>query len=228
MAKTPREPGRIAQLWQLYKLTAKTDKKAAPIAIGTFFAIAIIAAVIAILSNSIFGYVVYGLLGLVIAGLTGLIVMSRRAEVVAYNRIENQPGAVGAVLDNGFRAGWITSSQPVAINPKNKDLVYRIVGPAGIVLIGEGHGSSLQALVNDEKRKLNKIAHGVPTHVLMVGTEANQVRLATLKKTVFKLKRSLNRRDIRNVDNRLNSMGMNLAIPKGIDPTKIRGVSRPR
>ncbi|MFM6980663.1 MAG: DUF4191 domain-containing protein [Micrococcales bacterium] len=233
MAKTPKapkEPGRIKQLWDLYKLTAKTDKKSAPIAIGTFVVIAALAFVLAGLTTdgSPIGYVLYGVLGVAIAGLTGLILMSRRAEVVAYNRIEGQPGAVGAVLDNGFRAGWVTPSQPVAVNPKTKDLVYRIVGPAGVVIIGEGQGSALQVLVNEEKRKLSKVVHGVPTHVITVGVHSGQVRLSQLKKHVFKLKRELNRREIRVVDKRLSSIGFNMAIPKGIDPNRIKSAGRPR
>lgn len=228
--KAPKEPGRIAQLWQLYKLTAKTDKTSAPLAIGVFLIIAIAAFVVAGVTTggSPLGYMLYGVLGLVIAGLTGLIIMSRRAEVVAFNRIEGQPGAVGAVLENGFRAGWVTPTQPVAVNPKTKDLVYRVIGPAGVVLIGEGHGTALQVLLNEERRKLSKIAHGVPTHVVITGVNQGQVRLSQLKKHVLKLKRELNRREIRVVDRRLSSIGMNLPIPKGIDPTRIRGAGKPR
>jgi len=228
--KKSKEPGRVAQLWQLYKVTAKTDKSSAPISIGIFVAITAATFVLAGLTTdgSPIGYVIYGTLGIVIAGLTGLIVMSRKAEVVAYNRIETQPGAVGAVLDNGFRAGWVTPSQPVAVNPKTRDLVYRIVGPAGVVIIGEGHGAGLQSLVNDEKRKLSKIANGVPIHVVNVGTNPGQVRLSSLKKHVVKLKKELNRREIRVVDRRLASLGVNLPIPKGIDPSRVKSAGRPR
>jgi hypothetical protein len=228
--KAPKAPGRIRQLWDLYKLTAKTDKSSAPIAIGVFIAITTLTFVLAATlgGGSTISFVLYGVLGVTIAFLTALILMSRKAEVVAYNRIEGQPGAVGAVLDNGFRAGWVTPSQPVAFNPKSRDLVYRIVGPAGIVLIGEGGGAALQVLINEEKRKLSKIAHGVATHVVFIGTGQGQVRLSALKRHVFKLKRELNRREIRVVDRRLSSIGVNIAIPKGIDPSKVRTAGRPR
>lgn len=224
--KTAKEPGRIKQLFELYKLTAQKDKMAPVIAIGAFVLVAAASIVLPAIfaPGNVLTAVIYGVLGVSIAFLLGLILMSRRAEAVAYGRIEGQPGAVGAVLQNGFRGGWVTSEVPVGVNPKTKDLVYRIIGPAGIVIIAEGSGATLQTLVNDEKRKLSKVAHGVPTHVVYVGTNEGQVRLANLRKTVVKLKREVKRNEIHLIDQRLSTLGMNNPIPKGIDPNKLRSM----
>ena len=230
MAKSPktpkpkREAGRVKQLLELYKLTSKTNPKALVISLSAVVAILLVAFVVPAVSDgsNVIGRVLYGVSGTVTAVLVGLIIMSRFAEVVAYNRIEGQPGAVGAVLDNGFRRGWITNATPVAVNAKTRDLVYRIVGPAGIVVIGEGNRTGLQVLFNDERRKMSKVAHGVPSHFITVGTDEHSVRLSALRKTVTKLKRELRPAEIRAVHQRLSTMGMNAPIPKGIDPNRIR------
>ncbi|MEO0048694.1 MAG: hypothetical protein RL556_26 [Actinomycetota bacterium] len=228
--KTPKEPGRIKQLLALYKVTAKEDPIAIVIGVGAFVIISGLGFLVGALTSAgnPAGLFIYGVLGLAIGFLVGLILLSRRAEVVAFNQIEGKAGAVGAVLENGFRGGWITPSQPVAVNPRTKDLVYRVIGPAGIILIGEGNRSSLQTLLNDERRKISKIANGVPTTIVTVGREGNSVPLSKLRTHILKLKRELNRREIRVVDQRLMSMGMSMPIPKGIDPNKLRSSKRPR
>jgi hypothetical protein len=47
-----------------------------------------------------------------------------------------------------------------------------------------------------------------------------------LAKTVYKLKRALTRAEVTAVANRLQTVGMNLAVPKGIDPNKFRAPRR--
>lgn len=222
--KAKGQPGRVKQLFDLYKLTSKENPKALIYALSAFLIIELAATVLPAIfePENIIGIVLYAVSGTITAILVGLIIMSRHAEIVAYNRIEGQPGAVGAVLDNGFRRGWITSSTPVAVNPKTKDLIYRVVGPAGIVVIGEGVRSSLQVLFNEERRKLTKVAHGVPATFITVGKEEGSVRLSALRKNIVKLKRVMRPREIRVVHQRLSTMSMNAPIPKGVDPNRIR------
>jgi hypothetical protein len=45
-------------------------------------------------------------------------------------------------------------------------------------------------------------------------------------KTVYKLKRTLTKAEVTAVSNRLDSLGMQLPIPKGIDPMNFRAPRR--
>ena len=150
------------------------------------------------------------------------LVLSRRAEKAAYGSWEGQLGAVGAVLQTVLRRNWRGSEQPIAVNPRSRDAVYRIVGPAGIVLVGEGHQTGSQLLVDAERKKLQKVAPGVPVHALYVTDSERALKLSELRKAINKLDKKLKRAEIKVVASRLAALGINLPIPKGIDPRKAR------
>jgi hypothetical protein len=157
-----------------------------------------------------------------------MIVLSRRAEAAAYARFEGQPGAAGAVLNSALRRGWRFSDMPVHISPKTQEMVYRAVGPGGVVLIGEGSSRArVQAMVEDERRKVARIAPGVATNAFyVIPGDEKSVPLAKLGRTILKLKRALNRSEVSVVANRLDSIGMNIPVPKGIDPSRMRAPRR--
>jgi hypothetical protein len=120
------------------------------------------------------------------------------------------------------------TNQPVAVNARTKDLVFRIVGPAGVVLLGEGAKTSTQQLLEDERRKVQRVASGVTVHTFYSSEDGQGVPLAVLHKKVSKLKRTLTKNEIRAVQNRLAAMDSRggLPIPKGVDPNKIRASKR--
>ena len=55
--------------------------------------------------------------------------------------MEGQPGAAAAAL-RMLRRGWKTD--PAIAFTKQQDVVHRVVGPPGIVLIGEGNPNRLR------------------------------------------------------------------------------------
>src|SRR5699024_2634307 len=69
--------------------------------------------------------------------LAAMFILARRAESVAYQRIEGEPGAVSAALGT-IKRGWNIEEEPVAIHPRYQDMVFRAVGPPGVVLVAEG------------------------------------------------------------------------------------------
>jgi hypothetical protein len=82
-------------------------------------------------------------------------------------------------------------------------------------------------MVEDERKKVQRIAPGVATHAFfVVPGDERSTPLAKLGKTVLKLKRALNRREVSVVANRLDSIVMNIPVPKGIDPSRIRAPRR--
>jgi len=222
-------PGRFSQIWQIWKLTAETDKTAVPLAIaGGIGAIAVAVIFGFIGGGSTLGLIVWSVLGLVAGAVTFSAILSRRAERVAFARIEGQPGAVGAILGTVLKRGWSGSEEPVAVNAKSQDLVYRLSGRGGIVIIAEGHRSSVSRLVEEEKRRLSMVAAGVPTTVLWVCNDEHSVTLRQIAPTVFKLKRTVKAAELGEINKRLSTMRLNVPVPKGIDPTRMRGMSKPR
>jgi hypothetical protein len=219
----------MRQLLRVYKITAKNDPTALWLAILGFLLVLGASFLIGFLVNGLgtLGFWLWIATGLLSAFLTFMIVMSRRAERNAYIQIEGQAGAVGAVLDSQIRKSWRASPMPIAVNPKSRDAVYRMIGPAGVVLIGEGPSARVQQMLEDESRRIARSAPGVQVHKVRVAIDGG-VRLYELLKTVYKLKKSLTRSEVSAVANRLDSLAGSsaLPIPKGIDPMRARPPKR--
>lgn len=223
-----KEPGRIRQLWRVYKITAKQDKNSVWVALLAFLSALAVGLLLSVFTTG--GNPFLATAWIVSAVITGvllaMIVMSRRAERMAFLQIEGQAGAVGAVLDSQIRRSWRASSRPVAVAPKTMDAVYRMIGRPGVVLIGEGSSARLRQMLDDEQRKVNRAAPGVPVSKLVVSTDDSGVRLHQLLKTVYKLDKKLTKAEVTAVSNRLESLGGSLPIPKGIDPMRFRPSKR--
>lgn len=230
MAKNKdKAPGRFSQILEIWKLTAKTDKTALPVAIAGGLGAMALALVLGFIGGgSTTGLIIWSVLGLVAGAVTFSALLSRRAERVAFARIEGQPGAVGAILGTVLKRGWSGSEEPVAVNAKSQDLLYRLSGRGGIVIIAEGHRSSVSRLVEEEKRRLSKIAAGVPTTVLWVCNDEHSVKLRQIGPTIFKLKRVVKSAELGEINKRLSTMKLNVPVPKGMDPTRVKGMSKPR
>jgi hypothetical protein len=222
--KVQKEPGKIKQLWRVYKLTAKADKTfvlagvlafVAPLAIGVI-------AILLFFRDSPLTIFLWSLTTIMFSFLMALTVLSRRAERAAFMRIAGQPGAVAAVINSTLKRGYSVSDMPVAVDPKSKDAVYRTVGKAGVVLIAEGSSSRVRQLIEDEKRKVSRAIPGVTIPVVWVTQDPASTQLHALTKTIYRLKKTLTRAEISLVNKRLAGLGMNIPIPKGIDPNRIR------
>lgn len=219
----------MRQLIRVYKITAKNDPSSLWLAILGFLLVFAASFLIGFLLNGLgtLGFWLWIITGTLSSLLTFMIVMSRRAERNAYIQIEGQAGAVGAVLDSQIRRSWRASSMPIAVNAKSREAVYRMIGPAGVVLIGEGSSVRVQQMLEDEARRIARSAPGVTIHKLKVSID-DGIRLYALLKTVYKLKKTLTRSEVTAVTNRLDALTSSsaLPIPKGIDPMKVRPPKR--
>lgn len=230
MAKKDKKPGRMRQLWRIYKITAKNDPTSVWLALlGLLVSIAVGLAIAFLTSSpSSFAFWLWPITGTTTGILVAMIVMSRRAEKNAYMQIEGQAGAVGAVMDSQIRRRWSAQSTPIAVNAKTREAVYRMIGPAGVVLIGEGSSPRVTQMLEDEGRKVQRAVPGVTVHKIKVNVDHGGIRLHMLLKTVYKLKKALNRSEVSAVLNRLSALSNSAAlpIPKGIDPNRIRAPKR--
>ena len=229
-AAAPKEPGRLKQMYQVFKMTIRYDNLAIWFFLLAFLLPVLVGVVLAFLlsADQVLGFVLYIVSGLLGGILAFLIVLGRRAEKAAYSQISGQPGAVGAVLKSSLRRGCTASEMPVNVSPKTQDAVYRAVGRGGVALIGEGPRSRTQRMLEEERRNVVRILPNVPVTFVYVGPDADSVPLYKLPGELRRLKSVLRKPEVIAVSNRLNSLGKNgLPIPKGIDPYKARA-PRPR
>lgn len=166
------------------------------------------------------------LLALMVAATADMAILSLLARRASYSQIAGKPGAAKLVLDQAGK-GWFIEENPAAINPTTQDVVWRMVGRPGIVLVVEGPTGRTQKMVAEETKKIRRILSTVPLHVLHVGTEDGQVSLIDLSKTLRRLPTKPTRltdSEITQVSRRLSSLSAKglLPIPKGVDPMRAR------
>lgn len=229
-SKSEKEPGRIKQMWQVYQMTRRSDPGITWYLILAFVAPIALAIVVSLLfTDNVLGWILYIVTGVLVGLLLSLVILGRRAERAAYSQISGQPGAVGAVLKNGLRRSWIGSEEPIAFSPRTKDAVYRAVGRAGVVLIGEGPRSRTQPMIEKERVAIGRLLPNVPVHTIHVGPDADSTPLYKISRTLNKYKRTLTKAEVLQVEKRITSVAKvkGFKIPGGIDPQRIR-VPRPR
>lgn len=154
--------------------------------------------------------------GLFTAAASAMVVLGIRGQSAAIAQIEGQPGAALAVVQQ-LRGAWkITPA--VAFSGK-QDLVHRVVGRPGVILIGEGRRARVRALLRQEARKTSRITAEVPVHEVSVGNGDGQVELSALRMHVMRLPRAMKAKEIGPLDRRLHALGGNdLPLPKGPMP----------
>lgn len=222
--KAPKPPrkGRIRQLGQAYKITKQGDPKIGWILLGTFlFSTAVGIALFWLLPPS---WLIFDILsGLLIGVLGVLIVFGRRATKSQLAQMEGQPGAAVAVLGM-LKRGWKTD-KVVAFN-KQQDVVHRVVGPPGIVLVGEGNPNRLKGLMAAERSKHKRVASEAPIHEVIIGYGEGEVPLGKLTRHVTKMKREVKPAQITDLLARLRALDAsrpNIPLPKGPVPTSMKG-----
>jgi Domain of unknown function (DUF4191) len=224
----PESMGRARQFIETYKLTKKTDPQIGLWLIGAFvLAGAIGFAVFTLLpGKGLLSWVLSAVGALMFGLLAALILFGRRAQKAAYSQMEGQPGAAAAAL-RMLRRGWKTD--PAIAFTKQQDVVHRVVGPPGIVLIGEGNPNRLRQLMASEHKKHERVAADAPVREVLVGNDAaaGQVPLQKLVRHVQKLGKDIKPAEMTDILNRLKALDAQrsaIPIPKGPLPTRMKGM----
>ncbi|MDQ0664850.1 F0F1-type ATP synthase assembly protein I [Arthrobacter ulcerisalmonis] len=213
-----KKPSRLKQIGEVFTMTRRHDPMVPWLMLLVFLGVVAVSFLVGFwLDNWITGLIIGIPLGL----LAATFILSRRAERAAFAQIENQPGASGAALGT-LRRGWITEEQPVAVNPRTQDAVFRAVGRPGVVLVSEGPSHRVKPLLDAERKRLARILPNVPVHTIQTGRGEGQVPLGEVAKKMGKMKNELTKLEVSTVSKRIASMGTRLPIPKGIDPYKAR------
>ena len=212
----PKKQSQLAVVKDAYKLV----KKNSPLAvIWCLLVFALVLTFGVIIGNNL-GHPIYaGFITLPVAFLAAFFLCTRYANVAAYASIEGQIGAGASVLMS-IRRGFVTT--PAVNVNRDQDMVHRVSGKAGIILVGEG-GFGVKTLMQDERRKMERFLSGVPVTEVVVGDGQGQVTVRKLQKHLKKLPKKLNTVQLREVRARLRSVGgLNMPMPKGPMPTNQR------
>ena len=224
-AKAPKAPrkNRIKQLGQAYRITKQGDPKIGLILLATFVFFSLVGVALFYLLPP--DWLVLDIVtGLLIGLLGALVVFGRRATKSQLSQMEGQPGAAVAVLGM-LKRGWKTD-QVIAFN-RQQDVVHRVVGPPGIVLVGEGNPNRLKGLMAAERVKHQRVASETPIHEVIVGYGEGEVPLGKLSRHVTKLKRQVQPAQLTDLLARLRALDAsrpNIPLPKGPVPTSMKGM----
>lgn len=214
----PEKSSRRAQIAQAYRMTKKADPKIGLILLGVFLLAALVVGGV----GWLFDPVIAVMLGIPAGLMAAMIVFGRRAEKAAYAQVEGQPGAAAASLGM-LRRGWEVKSG-VAFT-KNQDIVHRVVGRPGIVLIGEGNHNRVRNLLSVEKKKHARVVDEVPIFDIIAGDGEGEVPVKKLPRHIMKLPRSIRPADVTDVLQRLralDAMRPQAPLPKGPMPQSAR------
>lgn len=162
--------------------------------------------------------------GLMTGLMLGLIVFGRRAQAAAYGQWEGQTGAAAASLQM-LKRGWKLT--PTVGFTRQQDVVHRIVGPPGIVLVGEGNPTRLRQLLANERRKHERVISDVPVHEVICGNDEGQVPLKKLNRHVQKLGRQVKPAEMTDILSRIRAIDAHrptVPMPKGPVPTSMKGM----
>jgi hypothetical protein len=215
----PTKQGRLTQLRQVFAMTRKSDP-----AVVWYMLLALVGSgALGFLIGFVVGHPIYvTILGVISGVLLALIVMGRRAERAAYLQISDQKGAAGYAM-KGLRRGWNVEEQPIAVDPRTQDLVFRAIGRPGIVLVTEGPVPRVNRLAETERKRLNRVLPEVPVIIMNAGGDEGQVPLRKLSRTIMRKRPVLTKGEVSDVAKRLRALGgARLPIPKGVDPTRMR------
>lgn len=227
MSTPSSEMNRRQQIAATYRMTKQYDPRARYWIWGTTLASAAVGFLIFFVlvpAPGVFTIIMSVIATIMFGTLGGLIVFGRRAQAAAYRRMEGQKGGGAAALSM-LKRGWKT--QPgVAVN-KQQDIVHRVVGRPGVILVGEGQPQRVRQLLASERRKHERVVGEVPVHELVVGRGEGQVPVDRLIKTVRKMPKAMKPAEMTDVLYRLKALDAQrpvAPIPKGPVPTSMKGM----
>jgi hypothetical protein len=211
--------GRFKQIRMVAKLVNQQNKRALPITFGAAAGVIVVFVLLGLLVGPLGLFIP---LGVLLGALTAMILFGRFAQHAQYAAIDGQLGAAAAVLQN-MRGDWTVT--PAVAGNRTMDVVHRAVGRPGVVLVGEGVPSRVAALLTAERKKTERVAHGVPIHEFQVGSGEGQIPVSKLQRKITTLPRTLRPTAVSDLNYRLKALQPTMQMPKGPIP---KGARQPR
>lgn len=208
----PRDWSQPRQLRESYRVTKEVDPQLPWVLAAGFLGPLVLCVLLGLVFEPLWLWIPLGIM----AGISlALWLFTRRVKKSLFTRYEDTPGSAEIAL-NMLGKGW--SSTPAVNFTRQQDVVHRAVGPAGLILIGEGNPQRLKALLATETKRHEQTAYGVPVHAIQMGEGAGQVKLAKLADHIKKMPKVLNQTQVDDVNKRLRAMDAvrsRMPLPKG-------------
>lgn len=215
-------PGRFKQIALVAGIIRKSNRWALPIVFASGIGLVAVFVLVGLLTGEADLLIPFG----VLVGLaTAMIIFGRYAQSAQYAAIAGQPGAAAAIVQN-MRGNWTVT--PAIAGNRNMDIVHRVVGRPGVVLLGEGNPAGLASLLSAEKKRLSRVAYGVPITEMQVGEENGQIPIRRLQRKLMNLPRKLKPGAVTDLNSRMKALPSSLQAPKGPMPRAARMPKPPR
>ncbi|MBW4720573.1 DUF4191 domain-containing protein [Saccharothrix obliqua] len=214
---------RRGQIFEAFKVQRREDKALVPLMLLCLVGAAAVAFLLGLIWDV---HWVLLPLGIAVGALLAVIVFGRRVQRNVYAKAEGQPGAAGWALDN-LRGKW-RLTQAVA-GTTNGDMVHRVIGRPGVVLVAEGAPHRVKSLLAQEKKRVARVVGETPIYDVIVGNDEGQVTLRKLQSHLMKLPRNISTAQVDTLDGRLAALASRgAAMPKGPLPqgAKMRNIQR--
>ena len=251
MADKPQKKSMIKQIIQVFQFTYKEDKQLPWLCGGALLAPIVLGVVLGIVFKwSILGWILSMVMFVMLGLMFATMMLTRRADAVGYRQLEGRMGAAISVLSNMNKAGFSFPQEPVWVDPRTKDAVWRGTGYNGIYLVGEGDYERVNRAMDRQEHSIKGVTAGssIPVYRICVGTGKNQTQLKDLRKVITKQKsyvpsnhknalvakihpRSrflMSKRELAILNDRLRTLQSKggYGVPKGIDPNRAQKISR--
>ncbi|MCL1923918.1 MAG: DUF4191 domain-containing protein [Propionibacteriaceae bacterium] len=217
-SEDPQDWGRGRQMREAFSVVRKNDKLAVPMMVGGFLLSVGLGCLLAFVVG-LKPWWLWVVFGVTFGLLVPIYVLSWRLKGAMFKQYAGQPGAAEVGL-NLLNKKWI--KDPVIAVDRHHNIVHRAVGPAGIVLVGEGQPGRVREMLATETKRHEAIKYSVPVTSLLMGDAKNQVPLSKLDKQIKKLPKVIKGSQVTEIAARLKALdgsGPRLPIPKGPMPS---------
>jgi hypothetical protein len=211
--------GRLKQVRMVGRLVNQHNRRALPIVIGSAVLIIAVFVVVGLVTGLLAIFIPIGVL---LGVATAMVLFGRFAQQAQYAAIDGQLGAAAAVLQS-MPGDWNVT--PAVAGNRTMDVVHRAVGRAGVVLVGEGVPARVTQLLTAERKKTERVAHGVPINEFQVGAGEGQIPVSKLQRKITSLPRALKPPAVADLNYRLKALQPSMQMPKGPLP---KGARTPR
>jgi hypothetical protein len=221
-AADPASAGRLKQIGMVAGFIRKNDPKALPIVIGSGVGVVVVFVLVGLLTG--LGPLLIPL-GVLLGIFTTMLLFGRYGQSAQYAAIAGQPGAAAAIVQS-MRGNWTVT--PAIAGNRNLDIVHRVVGRPGVILIGEGSPNGLSTLMTAEKKRIARIKYAVPITEIQVGDEKGQIPIRSVQRTLMRMPRTLKPGEVTDLNSRLKALPPSLQAPRGPLPKTGRMPKPPR
>ncbi|WP_459587388.1 DUF4191 domain-containing protein [Corynebacterium camporealensis] len=217
-----------SQMWQAFQMQRKQDKALIPLMLLAFLGIGLLFFLIGLLFN---GQWFMLILGLGIGAVVAMFIFTRRLERDMYKQVEDQPGAGGWALEQQLRntMGVVWKVKTAVAATRQQDIVHRVIGNPGVVLVTEGNHKRVQPTVNQMKKRIDKLAAGVPIYEVHVGKGEGEVPVGKLRNHIMRMPRNFNKNEtyanIRKIEAMDSMPGSMPGMPKGPMPKQAQNMA---